>query len=54
MQKSTNLDPLITIPQSRYEDLLEAESWLQALEKAGVDNWDGIDYAHTLWTGEKN
>ena len=35
----------ITITYSRYIELLNAEGVLQALEAAGVDNWDGYDFA---------
>lgn len=38
----------ITIPRSLYEDLMESHTWLVCLESAGVDNWDGISYAHDL------
>tara|TARA_R110000796_G_scaffold30122_2_gene80721 strand:+ start:1892 stop:2053 length:162 start_codon:yes stop_codon:yes gene_type:complete len=38
----------VTITKDEYEDLLESATWLQALEAAGVDNWHGIDFAHTL------
>lgn len=26
-------------------------AWLDALEKAGVDNWEGISYVHELYDG---
>lgn len=35
----------ITISQARYDELLEAEAMLYALEVAGVDNWDGYGTA---------
>lgn len=35
----------ITIPQERYEELLQAEEVLQALREAGVDNWIGYEDA---------
>lgn len=35
----------ITIPDSEYRKLLDAEAVLVALENAGVDNWDGYAYA---------
>ncbi len=37
-------DGLVTIPQKRYKQLLDAEDMLSALEKSGVDNWE--------WYGE--
>jgi hypothetical protein len=35
----------IEITIVRYNELLEAEAKLTALENAGVDNWDGYDFA---------
>lgn len=35
----------ITIPQERYDELVEAEEFLNALQNAGVDNWEGYDIA---------
>lgn len=36
---------MVTIPRSRYDELVEAEEKLDALRAAGVDNWEGYDYA---------
>lgn len=41
-------DETITIKKEFYDELLRDSLWLQALEAAGVDNWDGIDYAHEI------
>ena len=38
-------DEPVVIERKRYEELLEAEAWLRALEEAGVDNWPGIEEA---------
>ena len=35
----------ITIPLNVYTDLKRDSLFLSALEAAGVDNWDGYDYA---------
>ena len=35
----------ITISIERYNELLEAERMLDALYGAGVDNWDGYEFA---------
>lgn len=32
---------MITISRERYNQLLEAEAFLDCLEACGVDNWDG-------------
>jgi metal-dependent HD superfamily phosphatase/phosphodiesterase len=38
----------VTIPKSVYEQLLKDSEWLSYLEAAGVDNWDGFDYAFEM------
>lgn len=35
----------VTISEERYAELMEAELWVSCLENAGVDNWDGYDFA---------
>lgn len=35
----------VTISKSEYDQLLRDSLWLNCLECAGVDNWDGYDYA---------
>jgi hypothetical protein len=44
-------DETVTLPAERYHELIEAEAALAALEAAGVDNWDGYDYAMELLHG---
>ncbi len=39
----------VVIPKEEYEGLLDSQKWLTALENAGVDNWDGIDFARELY-----
>lgn len=39
----------ITISVKEYENLLESQAWLSALEDAGVDNWSGIEFAKELY-----
>ncbi len=43
----------VTIPKAEYDKLLEDQEWLECLNAAGVDNWDGIDYAYELLDGPK-
>lgn len=43
----------ITITKKEYNSLLEDSKWLQALEGAGVDNWQGYDYAKELFNEEE-
>lgn len=40
-----NDTPHITILKHEYKRLLKASKRLEALEGAGVDNWDGYQYA---------
>lgn len=48
-QESSNVALVsVTIPIERYDELVAAEEFLQALEAAGVDNWDGYDYAKEM------
>ena len=35
----------VTITQEEYESLLEDSKFLRALEAAGVDNWEGYEFA---------
>jgi len=38
-------DEMITISKTEYEQLKKDSEFLCALRTAGVDNWDGYDYA---------
>lgn len=38
----------VILSEKRYEELKAAEFWLECLEAAGVDNWEGIDHAHEI------
>ena len=44
----TTTPKTVTIPESEYRNLLRRDSWLGYLEAAGVDNWQGYDYAGEL------
>ena len=48
------MEEMITIPKSEYDDLVESQRWLNALENAGVDNWSGIDFAYELFKEEND
>ena len=43
MEKET-----ITITKKEYKKLKANSRWLSCLEAAGVDNWEGYDYAREL------
>lgn len=36
---------MISIPKKEYDQLIENQKRLRALEAAGVDNWEGYDFA---------
>ena len=42
----------ITIPKALYESMTKRLAWLGALEDAGVDNWQGREYAIELFNEE--
>lgn len=39
----------VTISKEYYEELYENSMWLEALEMAGVDNWEGYDDAREIY-----
>ena len=39
------MDEMVTIKKEEYEKLKKDSEFLSALLAAGVDNWDGYDYA---------
>lgn len=38
----------VTISKDEYNDLIESQKMLLCLQDAGVDNWDGYDFAFEL------
>ncbi len=36
---------MISIPKTEYDELIESQKLLQALESAGVDSWEGYHMA---------
>jgi hypothetical protein len=36
---------IVTMPLEDWEKMQERLLWLDSLEEAGVDNWEGIEYA---------
>lgn len=41
-------DGTITIPKSEYDQLIKDSEFLEALRSAGVDNWEGYDFAFEI------
>lgn len=46
--EETPKKPSVTITQEHYDELLESNRILLALQGAGVDNWEGYEYALEL------
>lgn len=47
----------VVISKEEYESLLEDSLFLEALQGAGVDNWEGYSYACEIFreeNGDKN
>lgn len=43
----------VTIPVLEYEALLAERRFLQALDAAGVDNWEGYEMAFDILDGKE-
>ena len=43
------MEEMIEITKAEYERMPEPAAWVDALEMAGVDNWEGYDYARELY-----
>ena len=53
--KTMTSDPneeTITIPKKEYDELMHDSLFLSCLDAAGVDNWDGYDYAREMMDKE--
>jgi len=47
----------VTITKKEYDELLERDRWLCALEAAGLDNWEGCEQAVDIldeWDSDLN
>ncbi len=49
-----NMEETVTISKEEYESLLEDQKLLQCLQDAGVDNWEGYDYAMEMMEDMEN
>lgn len=45
VDKITEAMDTVTITRKEYDRLVKDSEWLSCLEAAGVDNWEGYDYA---------
>lgn len=48
MNNENETEETVTITKAEYESLKEDRRWLTCLENAGVDNWEGYDYAREI------
>ncbi len=53
MTQSTDATKMITVDREMYDELVERAAWLNYLEMAGVDNWEGYSYAQDLRTEQE-
>lgn len=44
---------MITISKAAFDELVDDSRLLDALRAAGVDNWDGWDYAIEIYNEEE-
>lgn len=42
----------VTLSRTEYDRMYKRLIWLQCLEDAGVDNWQGMEYAQELFNEE--
>lgn len=52
--KTIDEPEMVVIPKAEHERLLEREGWLECLEAAGVDNWDGCYEAARIQRESEN
>lgn len=43
------MDETVTITKQHYEELKEAQTWVECLEACGVDNWSGYEDAQEMF-----
>lgn len=44
----------VIITEEEYQELLEDARFLAALQSAGVDNWNGYDFALDIFNGDED
>lgn len=47
-------DETVTLSKEEYDNLCARDEWLSYLEAAGVDNWEGYNYAMEMRDEEKD
>lgn len=51
--RASILGPTVTITRSQYQQYVEQKYWLEALDRAGLDNWEGYDLARDIYAAFK-
>ena len=49
MVETEDVPTMILVEEGKYNELLEMERWVYALEAAGVDNWEGYGFAQDVF-----
>ena len=42
-------DDMVCITQEEWDDIQRKLDWLDSLNVAGVDNWEGVELAHEVY-----
>lgn len=45
-------EEMVSIPKEQYDQLVLDQKFLSALEAAGVDNWEGYEFARDMFNEE--
>lgn len=45
---------MVQITEEQFNDFMDNQIWIDSLEEAGVDNWEGYDYARGLYQEKVN
>lgn len=48
------MEEMVEITKAEYELLLATAKFMDCLESAGVDNWEGFEYALDLYNEEND
>jgi hypothetical protein len=52
IREDNTMEEMVEITKEAYEKLLENSEFLSCLQAAGVDNWDGYEYAQDMMNGD--
>ena len=52
IREDSIMEEMVEITKEEYEELLDDAKFNRCLRAAGVDNWDGYEYAQDLMDGD--